>query len=311
MQEVDKQDEEVIFDRLHETAYRDNALGMSILGPQQNIASITRNDLKEFIASQYTPDRIVVAGAGAVPHKQLVELADKLFGALPAPKTKADPVFRVSQKAVFTGSDLRIRDDDKPLAHIAIAVESAPWTSPHSFPLMIMQTLLGNWEHTSGFGSNVASKLCQTVAENEAATSIMSFNTCYKDSGLFGVYGVAPPTKCNELSWIILEAMGRLCHQVTDEEVARARNQLKATMMSQLDGTAAVCEDIGRQMITYGRRMTPAEVFARIDAVDAKQVREVATTYIHDQDLAVASIGPVHELPDYNFLRRRTYRLRA
>ena len=82
-------------------------------------------------------------------------------------------------------------------------------------------------------------------------------------------------------------------------------------MITQLDGTAAVCEDIGRQMITYGRRMTPAEVFERIDKVDAALVREVASIYIHDQDLAVASIGPVHELPDYNFMRRRTYRLRA
>ena len=152
-----------------------------------------------------------------------------------------------------------------------------------------------------------ASKLCQTVAENEAATSIMSFNTAYKDTGLFGVYAVAPQTKLNDLSWIILEAMVRLCHKVTEEEVARARNQLKATMIAQRDGTSAICEDIGRQLLTYGRRMTPAEVFARIDAVDASAVKEAANIYINDQDLAVAATGPVYELPDYNFLRRHTY----
>jgi len=135
----------------------------------------------------------------------------------------------------------------------------------------------------------------------------MSFNTCYKDTGLFGVYGVAPPTKVNDLSWIILEAMVRLCHKVTEDEVARARNQLKATMISQLDGSAAVCEDIGRQLLTYGRRMTPAEVFARIDAVDAAAVKEAANIFINDQELAVAGTGPVYELPDLNFLRRRTY----
>jgi processing peptidase subunit beta len=307
MEEVEKQQEEVIFDRLHETAFQDNALGMSILGPRENINKITSKDLKDFISKQYTPDRIVVAGAGAVPHAQLVELADKMFGRLPAAKAKADPVFRVQQKAKFTGSDLRLRDDDLPLAHIAIAVESAPWTSPHAFPLMIMQTLLGTWDHTSGFGANMASKLCQTVAEQEAATSVMSFSTQYKDTGLFGVYAVAPPTKLNDVSWIIMEAMVRLCHKVTEEEVARARNQLKATMITQLDGTAAVCEDIGRQLLTYGRRMTPAEVFARIDAVDAAAVKEAANLFINDNDLAVAAIGPIHELPDYNFLRRRTY----
>jgi processing peptidase subunit beta len=312
MEEVEKQQEEIIFDRLHETAYQGSGVGMSILGPRENINSITRNDLNSFIEKQYTGNRVVVAGAGAIDHKQLVELADKAFGKLAPGDKSVNPVFRVSDKARFTGSDLRIRDDSEELAHVAIAVESAPWTSPHAFPLMVMQTLLGCWDRTQQLsGTNMSSKLCQMVAEQSAASSVLSFNTCYKDTGLFGVYAVASPTRLNDLTWIIMESMVRLCHRVTEEEVARARNQLKATMISQLDGSSAVCEDIGRQFLTYGRRMTPAELFARIDAVDVSAVKEAANKYINDQDLAVAALGPIHELPDYNFIRRRSYHLRA
>ena len=311
MEEVEKQHEEVIFDILHETAFQGSGLGMSILGPRENIQSITRADLKEFIATQYTGPRVVVAGAGAVEHKQLTELADKTFGRLSGGDGKVDPITRVRDKAIFTGSDMRVRNDAESLAHVALAFESASWTSPHAFPLMVMQTLLGCWDRTSGSGANMASKLCQTVAEEEAATSVLSFNTCYKDTGLFGVYGVTQPTKVNELCWIIMESMVRLCHRVSEEEVARARNQLKATMISHLDGTSAICEDIGRQLLTYGRRMTPAEVFARIDAVDAAAVRDAANTFINDQDLAVAGLGSIWEMPDYNFLRRRAYHLRT
>ena len=310
MEEVEKQQEEVIFDKLHETAFQKSGLGMSILGPRENIRSLTGDDLRSFIKQQYTTPRMVVVGAGAVDHRQLVELADKAFGRMPQGKP-VDPVTRVSDKAIFTGSDLRVRDDSQEFAHMALAVESASWTSPDAFPLMIMQTLLGCWDRTNGSGINMASKLCQAMAEQGAANSVLSFNTCYKDTGLFGVYAVATPTRANDVMWIILEAMVRLCAKVSDEEVARARNQLKATMIAHLDGTSAVCEDIGRQLLVYGRRMTPAEIFARIDAVDAAAVREVASKYIHDQDLAIAGLGAIHEMPDYNFARRRTYHLRG
>ena len=75
-----------------------------------------------------------------------------------------------------------------PLAHIALAVESGSWLSEHAFPLMVMQQLLGSWDRTGGAGANQASKLTQTVAEMELAHSVSSFNTCYKDTGLFGKY---------------------------------------------------------------------------------------------------------------------------
>ena len=311
MEEVEKMHEEVIFDHLHETAYQGSSLGLNILGPRENIAKLTKKDLQDFVKTQYTAPRFVVAGAGAVDHKQLVELADKTFGGLPKGSGKVDTITRVSSPAKFVGSDLRFRDDREHLAHLAIAVESASWTSEHTFPLMVMQTLLGCWDRTSGSGANMASKLCQAVAEQEAAVSVLTFNTSYKDTGLFGVYATAEPNRLNDLSWIIMESMVRLCHKVTEEEVARARNQLKATMISQMDNAAAIAEDIGRQLIVYGRRLTPSEIFARIDAVDAAAVKAAANAFINDQDLAVAAFGPIHEMPDYNFLRRRTYWLRT
>ena len=99
-------------------------------------------------------------------------------------------------------------------------------------------------------------------------------------------------------------------HKTTDEEVERAKTQLKASMLLMQDGSSAVCEEIGRQMLTYGRRMSPAEIFARIDAVDAATVRATADAVINDQDHALAALGPIAELPDYNFVRRRSYWLR-
>merc|ERR1719263_824177 len=117
--------------------------------------------------------------------------------------------------------------------------------------------------------------------------------------------------KLQDCQYYVMESLVRLCHKTTEEEVTRARNQLKTTMVAHLDGSMAVSEDIGRQLLTYGRRLTPAEVFARIDAVDADAVRATAMQFIHDQDLAIAATGPIHELPDYTWHRRLTYWMSA
>lgn len=108
-EEVGKQYEETILDHLHETAFLGTGLGRTILGPEENIRSLTRNDLSDYIKTHYTANRFVVAGAGAVDHKQLVELTEKHFGKLSSvPSGTLSPTF---EPAIFTGSDKRIRFD--------------------------------------------------------------------------------------------------------------------------------------------------------------------------------------------------------
>lgn len=309
MEEVSKQQEEVIFDYLHETAYAGNGLGRTILGPEENVKSLMQSDLQDYVKQHYTAPRMVIAGAGAVDHDQLVDLAKTSFGNLPTHQGggERDENNKLKVKANFVGSDCRIKNDDLPLAHVALGFEGLSWTDGNSFPLLVMQTLMGSWERTSSAGANMSSKLGQVVAEKELAHSYMTFNTCYQDTGLFGVYAVADKHKLNDLVWYTMEAMVRMVHKTSDEEVERAKTQLKANILMQLDGSSPICEDIGRQMLTYGRRLTPAEIFARIDAVDAGAVRHTANLIINDKDHALAAHGPIHELPDYNFIRQRSY----
>ena len=57
----------------------------------------------------------------------------------------------------------------------------------------------------------------------------------------------------------------RMCTGITDFEVERAKNLLKTNMLLQLDGTTPICEDVGRQMLCYGRRIPQHELEARIN----------------------------------------------
>ena len=73
---------------------------------------------------------------------------------------------------------------------------------------------------------------------------------------------------------------------------------------------AGAAEELGRHQLAYGRRVSKAELFARIDAVDADTVKAVAERFLYDKDVAIAAYGPTQGLPDYNWFRRRTFWLR-
>jgi processing peptidase subunit beta len=310
MQEVEGIPEEVIFDHLHATAFQATPLGRTILGPAENIRRLTRGDLADYIGANYTAPRMVVAAAGAVDHDELVKLSEDAFSSLSTdPTTAYDLVAK--EPSYFTGSDVRIRDPDMSLLHFAVAFKGVSWADADSIPLMIMQQILGGWNKNAGAGKNMGSPLAQTVAANNLCNSYQAFNTNYHDTGLFGIITTADKNAAiDDLSWAIMHELTKLVYEVAEEDVVRARNQLKASILFGMDGSGAVAEDIGRGLLVYGRRIPKAEIFARLDAVTAETVKAVAERVIYDQDPAIAAMGDVQHLPDYNWFRRRTYWLR-
>ena len=309
MEEVEKQNEEVIFDHLHSIAYQGTGLGRTILGPVENIKSIQRADLLEYIQRNYTAPRMVLAAAGDIEHKELVKLAEAAFASLPK-ESAFGPV--ATETAEFTGSEVRIRNDEIDRVNIATCVEGVGWTHPDYFPLLVAQSIVGSWDRGLGAGGNVSSRLAQNLAKHALVDSFMSFNTCYKDTGLFGLYFVTPDRiRLDDIFYFLVQEWIRLSTGIAEHEVERAKNQLKTSILLQLDSTTAICEDIGRQMLTYGRHMTPYEIDARIEAVTVKDVKAVASRYIYDRDLAIAAMGPIEAMPDYTRIRSNMSWLRV
>ncbi|KAL2576428.1 hypothetical protein AAZV13_16G076300 [Glycine max] len=224
MEEVEGQMEEVIFDHLHATAFQYTPLGRTILGPAQNIMTITKDHLQNYIQTHYTAPRMVVAASGAVKHEEIVEQVKTLFTKLSTDPTTASQLV-AKEPAIFTGSEVRILDDDIPLAQFAVAFEGAAWTDPDSVALMVMQAMLGSWNKTAGGGKHMGSELAQRVGINEVAESMMAFNTNYKDTGLFGVYAVANKDCLDDLSYAIMYETTKLAYRVSEDDVTRACNQ--------------------------------------------------------------------------------------
>ncbi|GAA5942818.1 mitochondrial processing peptidase [Sporobolomyces koalae] len=304
-QEVDKQIEEVVFDHLHAVAFQGQPLGRTILGPKENILSISRDDLSNYIKTNYTADRMVLVGTGGVEHSKLVELAESHFGSLP---TSSSPIKLGSSsnktKPAFIGSEVKIRDDTLPTCNVAIAVEGVSWSSPDYYPMLVMQSIMGNWDRSLGAQSMLSSRLSHVISANNLANSFMSFSTSYSDTGLWGIYLTSENfTNLDDMTHFTLKEWRRMASAPTQAEVERAKAQLKASLLLGLDGSTAIAEDIGRSVVTTGKRSTPKEIEAAINAVTVDDIKRCGQKYINDKDIAVAAVGQTEGLLDYARLR--------
>lgn len=315
MEEVEKQTEEVIFDRLHMTAFRDSPLGFTILGSAENIRNMKREDILDYISRNYYGSRMVVAAAGDINHKELVEHVQKYFANVPVAKQQSIVV--PAEKPFFCGSELIYRDDDMgPIAHIAVGFEGVPWKSPDVTAFMLMQAIVGSYrKHDEGLvpgklSANTTVRNIATKMQTGCAEMFSAFNTCYRDTGLFGFYAQCDEVAVEHCVLDLMYGITALSYSVTDEEVERGKAQLTTQLLGHLDSTTAVAEDLGRQILVYGRHIPMAEFLTRLNAIDADEIKRVAWKHLHDREVAVSAMGPLHGMPQLIDIRRATFWLR-
>jgi mitochondrial-processing peptidase subunit beta len=129
-------------------------------------------------------------------------------------------------------------------------------------------------------------------------------------SSLWGIYlTTSNLTQVDDLVHFTLREWTRLAMNVTSAEVERAKAQLKASILLALDGTTAVAEDIGRQIVTTGRRLSPEEVERVVGQITEKDVMNFAKNKIWDKDIAVSAVGQIEGLFDYNRIRNDMSRM--
>lgn len=300
--EVDKMFDEVVFDHLHEITFRKQDLGRTILGPREKIRTINRDDLVNYIKTNYKGDRMALIGVGCVDHNRLVEIAQKYFGNIeksPVPfKQHGDDM------PVFHGAERYIQDNSLPVTHVAIAVEGVSWSAPDFFTSSVANGLIGSWDRSIGIGSDSPSPLTVTAAmggpgNQPMVNSFMAYTTSYADTGLMGVYFTADSTADMSLfTNAVLKEWARLkAGDITEEEVERSKAQLKASLVLALDDSTAIAEDIGRQLVNTGYRLLPEDVFERIECVTRQDVIDWANWRLKNKPISICALGNCKTLP--------------
>jgi predicted Zn-dependent peptidase len=282
--------DDIIFDHLQQTAFPDQALGRPILGTLQSVGTMQREQLAGFMGRHYRAENLVVAAGGGIEHERLVALVATAFADLGATSE------RPHEPARYSGGEKR-EDRDLEQAHLALAFPGLPYRDRDFHAMQVYTTLLGG---------GMSSRLFQEVREARGlAYSVFSFNASYADSGLLTVYAGTSGDQLAELVPVIAEEMNKVAVAVSDDEVRRARAQLKAGLLMSLESSSSRAEQLGRQMLIYDRPLETDELIAAVDAVDAAAVRRVAKRVVSGGRPTVAALGPISQLENYDRIAAR------
>lgn len=277
--------DDIIFDHLQETAFPGQPLGRSILGTVERVSAMQRGDLQGFLDRFYHGPSLVLVAAGAVDHDMLVAEAERLFARLrQTPRAK-------QQDARYGGGGEKRAVRDLEQAHVAIALPGLAFDDPDYYAMQVYATVLGG---------GMSSRLFQEVREKRGlAYSVYAYPSSYRDGGLLTIYAGTGAEKLAELTPVLAEELGKLCGRVDDAELQRARAQLKVGLVMSLESSGARIEQLGRQMLLFGRPLDIDEVLAAVDRVDAAALRKVAERVMRTAPPTVAALGPVERLEPY------------
>lgn len=273
--------EDLVYDYFTEIAFPGQAIGRPILGTADSVRSFTRQSIIGYLERNYHGPSLVVSAAGAVDHDQLVAMAtDGLAGIAADPPPKPEP-------ARYTGGDRR-EQRDLMEAQIVLGFEGHGITSPDYFATQILATAIGG---------GMSSRLFQEVRERRGLCySIYAFHWAFADGGLFGVHAATGESSVAELMPVILGEIERAAHDLSEAEVARARAQVRASLVMTLESPAARAGQMARHMQLFGRVIPTAELVEKVDAVTVETARRIAGQIFTGTTPTLASIGPIGEL---------------
>jgi len=289
----------MVQDFCHTAAFGSRSpLGRPLACPSASLGSITPGDLSAFVSEQYVPNRMVFAAAG-YEHQELVRLAESLFGHLPmgasAPTVSSE----------YVGGEYR-ESAAGDLTHFALSFKGVGWNSDSLVPMCVLNTVMGGGASFSagGPGKGMYTRLYQNILNRFAYVEAASaFSAFYNDTGVFGIYCAAPSEGVGQLAQVVCEEMTNLTKAVSPVELSRAKNQLSASLLMNLESRPVLFEDIGRQVLSYGARTTPETLVAQINAVTADDLVATAQALLAAPP-SVAVYGDTTCLPRYDIIAR-------
>lgn len=273
--------DDIIFDHFQEAAYPDHPLGRSVLGSEEGIRGMPRATLTGYMRRHYQAGNVVVAAAGKLEHARILDLVQQHFADLPGAQTPA------MLPGAYHGGEFR-EERDLDQVHIVLGFPSVGYGEKDYYPTLLLSTLLGG---------GMSSRLFQEVREKRGLVySIYSFTAPFLDGGLFGIYAGTGESEAAELMPVTLEELRKVTTGVSEQELARARAQVKASLLMSLESTGSRSEQLARQLQVFGRVVPTDETVAKLNAVTVEDVCRAAARHFRATP-TLATLGPISRVP--------------
>jgi len=279
---VEDTPDDLVHEIFTQTYWRDHALGRPILGTRETVSSFDRACLLRYFRRHYTPNNMLITAAGHLEHGHMVELAQKEFGDVAGgPRLKKGPAPvphpRISQR----------RKKNLEQVHIVLGTPAYRQTHERRFAGYILNTVLGG---------GMSSRLFQNVREKRGlAYAVFSSLSTYRDTGCLSVYAGTATTSARNVVDLITEELRALKSSPPgDEELQRAKDYLKGSMLLALESTMSRMSNLARQEMYFGRQFTQDEIAEQVDAVNADHVLAAARELFNTQQIALTVLGPLN-----------------
>jgi predicted Zn-dependent peptidase len=272
-----------VFDLFQEAAFPSQPIGRTILGTVDSVREFNSDTIRKYMNRNYVGDHMVMAAAGNVSHDELVDVARERFADL---KPNGAPA---PQRAEYQGGQERLVSDHEQ-AHIVIGFEGRAYNADGFYAAQVLASILGG---------GMSSRLFQEIREKRGLCySVYSFHWAFADSGVFGVAAATGEDEVADLVPVVLDELKRATENITEEEVIRVRNQIRAGLLMSLESPSARAGQLARQQILWGRPIPMQETVDRITAITAKRVQDIAEQIFTQGTPSLAGIGPIGNLAD-------------
>ena len=267
--------EDLVGDRLFEVAFAGQALGGPVIGREETIRSLTRQNLLEWTATEWGAPRLLLVACGAVDEDALLRQAERRFGDMPAGEVPA------LTPAAFTGGQAIDRRSFEQ-AHWSFALPAPAAASP-AMPAMSV--------FAQAVGGGMSSRLFQEVREQRGlAYSIYAWVQGFADTGVFAVGAATDRADAAPALALARQIIADAAETLTDAEVARAKAQMEAALRMTLEGVQGRADQHARSFEVFGRLIPLEEMIAELRAVDTAAARAAGAS-LHGGPSALASIG--------------------
>lgn len=257
----------------------DHSLGRPILGTPETVRSFNRDAVFSCYRPWYAPDNMVITAAGNLEHPRLVELVEKEFGRLPASG------FSRRADAPSPQAPIRLeKKRDLEQVHICIGVPAYPMAHERRFATAVLNNILGG---------GMSSRLFQKIREQHGlAYAVFSELSPYSDTGMLSIYaGTAKETAARVVDMVAAEFRSLKESLVSEEELRRAKDHLKGSLMLSLESTSSRMSNLARQEMYFNHFYTLDELLVSIEKVTREELLSIAREFFRTDLIAVTVLG--------------------
>ncbi|MBV9082130.1 MAG: insulinase family protein [Acidobacteriaceae bacterium] len=278
------QPEFVLHEAFISNFWKGHGLGKPILGTKETVKKFTPQMLLDYYGRAYSPRNILITAAGNLEHDQLVRLIGEKFSDL---EDRGEPPTVTTPKA--HAPIVMKKKDSLEQVHIAVGVPAYPLAHELRYPLYVLNTVLGG---------GMSSRLFQDIREKKGlAYAVYSELQLFSDTGCLAIYAGTGVESAKQVVDCVVQEFRQLKDElIGQEELRRAKDHLKGSLMLSLESTSSRMSNLARQELYFDRFMSLDEMLECIEAVQPEEVQAIAQDCFNPEKIGVGMLGRIGDI---------------